>query len=92
MKYAITTAVFFLLFANTGSYAASDEVGVIIFVTGKATAVNQSKTRSLKRRAKVLNGDTLTTDKNSKLQVRFIDGAIVSLREDTILKIDNYVY
>ena len=93
MKYArMIITIIPMLFANA-AFAEAEHVGIIVFVTGKVSATNTShKSRALKRRAKIFNGDTLTTNDDSNIQVRFIDGAIISLRENTILKIDDYRY
>lgn len=87
----ITAAFIFLCFSN--AWADNSPIGVIIFVSGKAFAKNASNVeRPLRRSAKIYNGDTLITHKDSHLQARFVDGAIVALREDSALKIGDYEY
>ena len=72
---------------------ASDPAAVVIIATGDFYAVNtQLKKRSLKRRSKVYVGEKLVTGKNGRGQVRFIDGAVLSLRPETELKIHKYSY
>lgn len=93
MKYAkVIIAVVPILFSSM-VFAKPDHVGIVVFVKGIATSMDTSqKVRHLKRRTKIYNGETLATEKQSGVQVRFIDGAIISLRENTILKIDDYRY
>ena len=93
MKYArIIIALIPVLFASV-VYAEAEHIGIIVFVKGKVTATSTSQhNRALNRRAKIYNGETLATEKESTAQVRFVDGAIISLRENTILKIDDYSY
>jgi len=93
MKYAIHISTILFLLCVTSAWADNIPVGVTIFVSGQASATSPDQsTRTLKRSAKIYNGDTLTTHKGSILQIRFIDGAIVALREDSILKIGDYEY
>lgn len=93
MKY--TLLFFTLAFSSIFnlSQAESSHAGVIVFVTGKASATDaKNVVRPLNRRTKIYVGDTLTTENNSAIHIRFIDGAIISLREDTALKVENYSY
>jgi len=72
---------------------AKDQAAIVIVATGDFYAVdNQQKKRSLQRRSKVFVGDTLVTGKKGRAQVRFIDGAVVSLRADSELNIHKYSY
>ncbi len=72
---------------------AEDEAAIVIVVTGDFYAVDgKLKKRVLHRRSKVFVGDTLVTGKKGRAQVRFIDGAVISLRPDSELNIQKYSY
>ena len=70
-----------------------DQAAIVIIAAGDFYAINEAKLkRSLKRRSEIFVGDTLVTGNNGQGQVRFIDGAVVSLRPDTQLRINDYRY
>lgn len=65
----------------------------IDFAAGSVTAVNSTGAqRPLTKGAEVGNGDTIRTGDGGRAQVRFSDGAIVSLQPATEFRIDNYQY
>ena len=62
------------------------------FASGQVTAVNASGVqRPLTRGAEIGNGDTVRTAEG-RVQLRFTDGAMVSLQPQTDFRIDNYQY
>lgn len=70
-----------------------DQAAIVIIAVGDFYALNGAKIkRNLKRRSEIFVGDTLVTGKKGQGQVRFIDGAVVSLRPDTKLRINDYHY
>lgn len=72
---------------------AQDQAAVVIVAAGEVYAVDkQQNKRSLQRRSKVFVGDTLITGKQGRTQIRFIDGAVVSLRPESELNIQKYAY
>ena len=72
---------------------AKDQAAIVIVAAGNVYAVDSKlKKRSLLRRSKVYVGDTLVTGNKGRVQVRFIDGAVVSLRPDSELNIQKYSY
>lgn len=65
----------------------------IDFAAGSVTAVNAlGVQRPLTRGAEIGNGDTIRTGDGGRAQVRFSDGAMVSLQPQTEFRIDNYQY
>jgi hypothetical protein len=65
--------------------------GVVLLAKGNAFATNeQGVKRALKRRSKILEGDILTTTQNSKLQIRFIDKALMTLKAGSRLNVSAY--
>ncbi len=69
-----------------------DVVGQVVINIGDLTAQNRGATRELQRRSSVYRGDTLATGGRSHTQIRLKDGALLSLRPYTSIKIAEYNY
>jgi len=69
-----------------------DVIGYIVLNIGKAKAINRGATRRLSRHSKILKGDTLRTSSRTHTQIRFKDGALISLRPNTEFLIAEYNY
>lgn len=67
-------------------------VGKVISVAGEATAIRQGKDIALAVGVPVESGDLLKIGEPGNLQVRFNDDAIVALRSNSQLRLDNYVF
>lgn len=67
-------------------------IGKVVINIGGMEAENNGDTRVLKRNSKIYKGDTLKTLSRSHTQLRFKDGALISLRPNTIFKIREYSY
>lgn len=68
-------------------------VGVVILVSGDVTAIDlNNKTRFLKRRSKFYVGDIVHVAVQGRAQLRFLDGTLVSLDENTQIKIDDFSF
>ncbi|MEJ2044461.1 MAG: FecR family protein [Reinekea sp.] len=66
-------------------------IGKIIIAKGETYAIDAGNNyRLLQRRSDVLEGDTLVTGKDSELHIRFNDNAILALRANSQLKINDY--
>jgi len=73
------------------SYSAG--AGSIDFAVGNVTALSAAGAqRPLTKGAEISNGDTVRTGDGGRAQVRFSDGAMVSLQPKTEFRIDNYQY
>jgi len=73
------------------SYAAG--AANVDFAVGNVTAVNAiGVQRPLIKGAEISSGDTIRTGDGGRAQVRFSDGAMVSLQPDTDFRVDNYQY
>ncbi len=70
----------------------ADEVGQVIVSVGTLQAENRGDARQLKRRSRIYRGDTLSTGNNGHTQVRMKDGALISLRPNSSLKIEDFRY
>ncbi len=67
--------------------------GKVISVKGDLQAINaENQARQLKRRSVFYEGDTLKTTAGTYAQIRFSDGALVSLKPDTEFYIARYNY
>ena len=72
------------------SHAAAANVD---FAAGSVTAVNAAGVqRPLTKGAEIGNGDTIRTGDGGRVQVRFSDGAMISLQPQTEFRVDNYQY
>lgn len=75
------------------SVLAATEAGVVLVSSGGVKAVgSDGKSRALNRRSAVYSGDQLVTGSGARAQVKFSDGAIVGLKPNTALRIDQYNY
>ena len=75
------------------SLAEPKAVGLIILSKGQVTALSvEGRERELKRRSSLFSGDKITTGEGAKVQIKFTDGSIISLRNNTQLQIENYQY
>lgn len=80
---------FSTLFILPNAYAKI--AGVVLLSKGSTFATNmKGEQRSLKRRSRILEGDTLTTAADGKLQVRFVDKALLTLKANSKLDISAY--
>lgn len=76
-----------------GIAMAASPAGQVLVASGKVKAVSaDGKTRDLNRRAPIYAGDKLVTATRANAQVKFTDGAIVSLKPSTELRVDEYAY
>jgi len=95
----VITLLILLLSLQTGM-ASEDEVkpqnesvGVFIFIIGRVYVINEGGIiKRAKRGYKLYQGDVIKTEKRGQGQVRFIDGAKISVRENSRLKVKAYVY
>jgi len=69
-----------------------DIVGQVIINIGNLTAQNRGATRELQRHSAIYRSDTLATGGHSHTQIRLKDGALLSLRPHTNIKIADYRY
>jgi hypothetical protein len=65
-------------------------IGSVTFVIGKASLERSGQTLELMAGSELKVGDLLMTPQNGHVHVRFVDGALVSLRPSSSLKIQDY--
>jgi len=81
------------LAGDVGSvWAQTTEIGEITLVIGSATIDRHGKVTSAVRGGKVQAGDVLRTTEGGHVHVKFIDGALVSVRPESRLQIVAYTY
>jgi hypothetical protein len=81
-----------LLLISTFSAQASEMAGRVLVAVGDATAIRGNQQIRLTAGTKIEAGDTLHVGDVSNLQVRFTDEAIMALRPNTILKVEQYAF
>ncbi len=69
-----------------------DIIGQVIINIGELRAENRGTWRSLNRRSPIYRGDTISTGGRSLSQIRLKDGALLSLRPHTDIRIAEYNY
>ncbi|WP_067861988.1 FecR family protein [Neptuniibacter marinus] len=90
MKTYVTAALF-ILFSSFVS-AAPQSVGTVILSFGQNTAESEGTQRVLKRKVDIYADDLLKTGDTGRLQIRFTDGARLSLKPGTEFKIAEYQF
>lgn len=84
-------AALFILFSSFVS-AAPQSVGTVILSFGQNTAESEGTQRVLKRKVDIYADDLLKTGDTGRLQIRFTDGARLSLKPGTEFKIAEYQF
>lgn len=76
-----------------GAWAAEGApVGKVLMATGVASAKSTSEERALQRKSDIYAGDVLVTGKNSQVQLRMNDGALIALGAETEFEVKSYRY
>jgi hypothetical protein len=73
---------------------ASTQVGQVTFIVGQAsvTSAGSSQAKSLGLRSLISVGDVIATAFNGHVHIRFVDGAMVSARPGSRLKVSDYSF
>ncbi len=68
-----------------------DPIGQVLITQGTVTATNRTTpARALRRRSELLVGDTVKTAANGFITIRMLDGAVISLTQDTVFLFTEY--
>lgn len=70
--------------------AATAPAAIVIVASGSVQALGEEGFRPLKRRSEVFVGESVLTGPDARTQLRFSDGAIISLENDSELLIEAY--
>ena len=93
MKYFSSWKCFFILLLLSQSVIAADIAGQIIMARGDVQAISENgEMRKLKRRDSIFSHEVIKTGSASRVQIRFIDNALLTLKENSELNIKAYVY
>jgi hypothetical protein len=87
---ALLSAVLGIAFLSASFSTFAAEVGRVLLVAGEAFAVRAGTPVKLVRGAPVHDRDLLRTGPRSTLQVRFADESLLSLRENSEVRIDDF--
>jgi hypothetical protein len=88
---ALQTLALFLLCACPGLAEAGSLAGSVVGIVGQAFADRSGQRYGLRLGDQFFVDDALTASAGAKLKLRLIDGSVVSLAENTTLRIDAYV-
>jgi hypothetical protein len=88
----ITLAAFALTLLAAQAASASDTIGYVKTMTGKATVVRSGTEHELAVGAPLFEDDLLKTAKDSSLGVTMKDGTMLSAGPETDLLLDKYAY
>ena len=87
----LLTAMFLLLPFNTSAQAKPEQVGSVVAVRGDVVAVNTSgDSRKLAIKSPIFREDTIKTGKRGRVQLIFTDNTLISLDQQTEMKIAEY--
>jgi FecR protein/C-lobe and N-lobe beta barrels of Tf-binding protein B len=92
--FSLTSVAFLLLFLwCLPVKAALEPAGHVILANGPFIAIQtNASARSLSRGSEFYQGDRLWTGPRTRAQIRFSDGAIMTLRPDTEFSVDEYQF
>ena len=71
---------------------AAERVGEVTRLQADATAKNVDENRTLQSGSDVFDGDVLSTGRQARLEVTFVDGTVVTLGENAVLEVTDYIY
>lgn len=69
---------------------AAEFAGTVTRLRGEATAANDVQQRALALNAEVFVSDKISTGANARLEIRFHDGSVVTLGQQTVFSIREY--
>jgi len=92
LRWLTPAVLWLLLVAPISAFAAEDDVaGTVTRLQGSAVAMQDAVPRPLKEGAKILRGDVISTGKASRLEMRMLDDAVMTLGERTVFVVLDYV-
>jgi hypothetical protein len=70
----------------------ANNIGKIVALNGEATILREDKTIQVNKDSVFEKNDTLNTKDNTKLQILFLDNTIISVGQNSTLKINEYLF
>jgi len=93
ITYMLLGMVLFLFVDKMALASDSEPVGKLMFTIGKVVIVKQDgKQHRVRRGAKIFVGDLIKTNKKGQAQIKFKDGARISVRPNSEFKVEAYAY
>jgi hypothetical protein len=90
---SVASRIFLLLALLWFNVAWAAPAAVVTHLSGTLSVLKADGTsRILSQLSEVESGDTLTTQKDSFVRLKFSDGGELTLRPNSVFKLDNYVY
>ncbi len=91
-SFALRPLAVAVLALSTSPWASAQVAGTVEFVQGQAVIrTSAGAERAVQRGSTVSNGESIDT-KTGRLQMRMVDGAYMSLQNDTVLRLDDYKF
>ncbi len=82
--------IFILLFIS--NFLLANNVGKIVSFNGEASILRENQTILVDKNSVFQKNDTLNTKENTKLQILFLDDTIISVGQNSTLKINDYLF
>ncbi len=82
--------IFILLFIS--NFLLANNVGKIVSFNGDASILRENQTILVDKNSVFQKNDTLNTKENTKLQILFLDDTIISVGQNSTLKINDYLF
>lgn len=92
MNKILVVILFLSMISSTHVSAVESAASVILSVGKNSAQLPEQEERLLKRKSPVFQHDLVTTGSQGRLQLRFTDNSRVSLRPDTLFKVDEYQF
>ena len=92
LKQLVACAVGMVLVVMTGVASASQVVGEVTLTIGKSKIERTATEAEPQKGGSVQEGDVIRTSDNGHVHIRFIDGARVSVRPNSVFRIHEFKY
>lgn len=89
---AIMVVIKAVMLSADGFAFAADQVGAATRVHGQATAINDGAPRDLAVQSPIMLEDQLATGTDSRLEITFTDGSLLTMGADGSLKVNSFVF
>lgn len=89
-RLTIYFIVLITVILHVSAVFAAELAGLVTRTRGETTAVNNGQLRPLALNAEVFVGDNISTGANARTEVRFHDGSVVTLGQQTVFSVREY--
>jgi hypothetical protein len=84
--------VMWVLLAPASAVHASAAVGEVTLCIGSSQIQREGRSEPVSRGYRIVPGDVIRTTTSGHVHIRFVDGALVSVRPDSVLQVVEYRY